>query len=450
MGVYRSIGAVALGVVVCAVSATASRGTTAAATPAACGKLLTPGSGAYFGMMYPREWLADPFKVKLVERVTGRKVSFVTFTIPWGQGLAFPVGVKQIWQAGYVPLLRLFNFPTLDYDPAALPPSQYPGPYPMSAIAGGKFDDQIRAFADAARATDIPMSFELGTEVNNPHPWSGQFDGAGQMSYGDPSWPDGPEHFRDGYRHFVDIFRQEGATNVTFFFHVDTVFGYATGTSTEPFEQYRWYYPGDDYVDWMGLSVYSHPNKPDGSNFTFEEKLATYHSSDYVGSYAELAALGSRPIALNEVGFDAMPSESAKAAWVKDASAVLQSGRYSRIKALNWWGDDAPGGAYNADPLSSATFTAGYKAAFDQPYFNEAPAFGGDCRPLQPQHVGLTKGNLSWSEVPNAAIYEVFRGSTRIARTQLRTLRVGKAAGHPQYRVRGVSIAGVGPFGVAR
>jgi len=77
------------------------------------------------------------------------------------------------------------------------------------------------------------------------HP-TGRFDGGGVTSFADPAWPDGPEHFRDGYRRFVDIYRHEGATNVTFFFHPDSVYGYMSGSYTERFEQYHWYYPADE------------------------------------------------------------------------------------------------------------------------------------------------------------------------------------------------------------
>lgn len=445
MGARRSTLAVILVAAACAVGTTASRGASVV-TPAACGKLLPPVSGVYFGLMHPQEWQApNPTRIALLEDATGVTARFATFTIPWGQRLTFPAGVETMWRAGFVPMLRLFTFPTYDYGADALPPSTYPGPYAMSRVAAGQYDDQIRAFADAARATDIPILFDIDPEMNNAHPWGGRFDGGGATSFGDPAWPDGPEHFRDGYRRFVDIFRQEGATNVTFFFHPDTVYGYQSGSYTEPFEQFHWYYPGDDYVDWMALSLYSHPNKPDGSNESFEEKLATFHASDYGGGYAELAALGSRPIALGELGFDAMPSESAKAAWVEDAAAVMQSGRYPRIAAINWWADDGTG-PYNGDPTTSATLTAAFRAAFAQPYFQAAPHFAGDCRPPAPQGVTLRRGTLHWHDVPDAARYQVYRGSRRVATTELTSVTVGRPG---TYRVRAVNLVGAGPFAAA-
>lgn len=445
MRIWRLLGVMTFVAVVALTAATASA--RPSASSAACGKLQPPTSGVYFGMMHPQEWQSpNPVRLKILEQKTGVAARFATFTIPWGNRLAFPSGVQELWRAGFVPWLRVFNFQTFDYDPAAPPKSRWPGPYSWSRIAAGEYDDQIRAFADAARNTDIPILFTIGTEVNNDHPWSGRFNGGSATLFGDPSWPDGPEHFRDAYRHWVDIFRQEGATNVTFFFQVDTVFGYAAGSFTEPSEQYHWYYPGDDVVDWMSLSLYSAPNKPDGSNESFEEKLATFHAPDYVGSYNALAQLGPRPIALAELGFNRMPSEAAKAAWVRDAAAVMQSGRYPRIAAVNWWGDDNPGPWYG-DPSSSPELASAFHAAFAQPYFQAVPTFSGDCQPLTPANVRRTGATLHWTAVPNAASYEVFRGSKRIGRTAAATFGVWMPG---TYRVRGVNLIGPGPFGQTR
>jgi hypothetical protein len=36
--------------------------------------------------------------------------------------------------------------------------------------------------------------------------------------------------------------------------------GYAPGAYWKPWERFRFYYPGDDYIDWLGLSIYSEPD----------------------------------------------------------------------------------------------------------------------------------------------------------------------------------------------
>jgi glycosyl hydrolase family 26 len=432
-------------------SAAASAPRQTSPSSAACGKFLPPDQGAYFGVMpgwafsLPTTYddVADPQVVADFERHTGRKVVFAPWSISWHDGLPFPrADVIALWRKGYVPQIRLFNFPVQDYAPVAQPPP--PGPIPSSAIAAGEHDVELRRFAAAARATNIPIMFSFDGEMTAAHPWGGRFDGGGATTgYGDPTWPDGPEHFRDAYRRIVTIFRDEGATNVTFIFSPNSVSGYAAGDYWEPWERFRWYYPGDEYMDWIGLSVYSEKIFQTGPNESFEGKLAVGDMPGYEGPYAEITALGSKPLAINEMGLNRMPSEQAKAQWVTDASAVLQSGRYPRIKAINWWAQNK-GGEYDAYPNTSQTFLDGFKAAFNQPFFDAKAQFSGDCRPLRPASVRLKNGRLSWTAVPNAANYEVWRGATRVARTQNTSATVGRNA--LRLRVRGVNLVGAGPF----
>lgn len=417
---------------------------------------MPPSEGVYFGVMpgwpfsLPTTYddVVGAFYVSDFEELTGRKVVFAPWSISWHDGLPFPrKDVIELWRAGYVPHVRIFTFPVQDYAPGAPPPSEYPGPITSSRIAAGQFDEELRAFARGARGTNVPISLNYDPEMTATHPWGGRWDGGGTTTgYGDPAWPDGPEHFRDAYRRIVTIFREEGATNVTFFFHTNSVTGYRVGSYWEPWERFRNYYPGDEYVDWLGLSVYASPKFQTGLNESFEDALAFPDVPGYEGPYAEITALGSKPLAIAETGFYNMPSEQAKADWVEAASAVLRSGRYPRVKALNWWAQNKAGGTgYDGYPDTSDVFLDGFKRAFDQPYFDAKALFSGDCRPLAPTRLRLRDGRLSWAGVPNAARYEVWRGSKRLARTFATSLRVGRRPG-ATYRVRGVNIVGFGPF----
>src|SRR5690606_3560391 len=84
------------------------------------------------------------------------------------------------------------------------------------------------------------------------------FNGGGETDeYGDPEIADGPERFRDAYRHIIDLFRNEGANNITWVFHVIPSFeADDTSSSQEAWNNVTNYYPGDDYIDWIGTSVY--------------------------------------------------------------------------------------------------------------------------------------------------------------------------------------------------
>lgn len=434
---------IALAPVSLLLAATAAHGTTGT-TPAPCGKVLPPAQGVYFGIRpgwdFEMPWYDDAVNASNTPRfeaLTGRRVAVVAFRTSWHDSLVFPTSeVELLWREGYVPQIGLVNWPVQDY---GAPQPAPPGPFPNSAIAAGSQDAALRRYADAARATDIPIEFLYDQEMQAAHPWGGRFDGGGATEFGDPNWPDGPEHYRDAYRHIIDIFRQEGATNVTFVFQTNTIDGgYLPGSYWEPWEQMKYYYPGDDYIDWIGLSDYSEPYFNSGPPQTFEHKLLG--GNGYEGSYAEITQLSGRPLMINEMGLYHMPSEEAKAQWVEDASAVIQSSEFPRIKGLVWWGDRS--GDYEGYP-SSPTFLAGYKQAFDQPYFDARAQFSGDCRPLAPARVTLGKGTLEWSPVANAASYEVWRGGRRLEVTTATSWRIARPG---TYRVRGVNIAGFGPF----
>ena len=56
-----------------------------------------------------------------------------------------------------------------------------------------------------------------------------------------------PDTFRDTWIHFVSLIRETGANNVEFIFHPNSGNDGILG---------RWY-PGDEYVDWLGCSLFN-------------------------------------------------------------------------------------------------------------------------------------------------------------------------------------------------
>src|SRR5205085_1214264 len=223
-------------------------------------------------------------KIDRFEQLAGRNVVWVYLTQHWYKGLQFPrEKVLAIWRNGQIPYIVFQPDSGALYGPGRRQvfPEQR---YSLQHIIDGVFDTELRAWADAARDTDIPFLLEFGTEMNDDWgPWAGKWNGAGQTDgYGYPTYPDGPERFRDAYRHLVTLFRREGATNVTWLFHADSY------RQSELWNQLHWYYPGDSYVDWIGISDYGSlaSNQP---IVRFAPKLAGS------GGYPALAKLSRRP-----------------------------------------------------------------------------------------------------------------------------------------------------------
>jgi hypothetical protein len=97
----------------------------------------------------------------------------------------------------------------------------------------GEYDPIIRQFSTWAKTIDRPVYLRIGYEFDGEH---------NQMK---------PVDYVKAYRRIVDIIRSEGANNIAFVWHsyaAPTYKGYPLST----------WYPGDDYVDWVGISLFGH------------------------------------------------------------------------------------------------------------------------------------------------------------------------------------------------
>jgi hypothetical protein len=410
---------------------------------ASCGTLLPPRAGAYLGVFpdFNRpptvgEDDVEAAKIDAFASRAGHRLAWVYFTQSWYRGMAFPrERVLTIWRSGAIPYIAFLPHSGVFYGAGRL--QEYPERrFTLQRIIDGGFDRPLRAWARAARETNIPLLLSFGAEVNDEWgPWSAKWNGAGETAgYGDPTYPDGAERFRDAYRHVVTLFRAEGATNVTWFFHADTYPPHQWWNTLD------WYYPGDAYVDWLGISNYGSLTAG-GPIVNFAAKL------DASGVYPLLARLSARPMAVVEMGVVDGPA-GVKPEWIRRAFAALRSGRYRRIRGAVWWDWRYPGidTRIDSSPAALAAFRAGIQGRF----FDARPRFTGTCAPRTPRGLRASNGGsaavvrLAWSPVPNAAWYEVLRDGIRIATTPVS--RYEDAAGAPgrryHYAVRAVNPVG--------
>ena len=341
-------------------------------TPAArCGTLLPPGSGAYLGAFpdfnHPPTVTEDEVRAAKIdgfERRAGHRLAWVYFTQSWYRGLTFPRRrVETIWRSGAVPYIAFLPHSGVFY--GAGRPQQYPeSRFALQRIIDGEFDAALRAWARAARETGIPLLMSFGAEVNDDWgPWSATWNGAGETAgYGDPTYPDGAERFRDAYRHVVTLFRAEGAANVTWFFH-------DAYPPHDWWNRLEWYYPGDAYVDWLGISDYGSLS-PSGPVVNFAAKL------DASGVYQVLTRLSARPMAVVEMGAVDGPAR-VKPEWIRRAFGALRSGRYPRIRAAVWW--DWLYETIDTRIDSSSAALAAFRAGIGGGFFDARPRFTGPC-----------------------------------------------------------------------
>src|SRR6185437_9587647 len=133
----------------------------------------------------------------------------------------------------------------------------------------------------------------------------------------------GPEHFKKAYRYVVDRVRARGASNVKWMFH--------TNNYSYPIDTWNFapaYYPGSDYVDWLGLSVY-------GQQFKDEPWANVPSLVDW--PYQEMCGLDPhKPIMIAEWSTAEFPHSGNKGAWIKEGLDLFRT-RYPRVKAAVYW-----------------------------------------------------------------------------------------------------------------
>ena len=106
-----------------------------------------------------------------------------------------------------------------------------------------------------------------------------------------------------------ELFNGENVSNVTWVLSFNTDSINASSDFTE-------YYPGDNYVDWLGLDGYNWGTSQPGSSWrTFDQVMAG--NSD---AYAQASGFG-KPVILAE--FASAEVGGDKAAWIEDAFAQI-------------------------------------------------------------------------------------------------------------------------------
>ena len=223
----------------------------------------------------------------------------------WGSKAeeAFPAQqVAAIAALGSLPLITwepwLSDFAPEDV-PAALADAKTRDKAGMKAVASGSFDAYLDRWAAAARKTGNPLLVRLGHEMNDPYryPWGPQNNE--------------PQDFIAAWQHVVTRFRQAGATNVVWVWAPHPAYTFAA------------YYPGDAYVDWVGVGTLNYGTVATWSQWwSFAAIFGRY--------YPQLAAY-KKPIIITEFG--SLKVGGSRSQWLTDALRDLPT-NYPLVKGL--------------------------------------------------------------------------------------------------------------------
>lgn len=123
----------------------------------------------------------------------------------------------------------------------------------LGDTVAGTYDANLKKLARWIKKADRPVYLRIGYEFDLP------------LNHYDPY------QYIQAYRYVVDFLRQEGVRNAAYVWH--------TYCADSPGKQWMDWYPGDDYVDWFGVSLFSTGQIPMASNFL---QLAREHGKPFM------------------------------------------------------------------------------------------------------------------------------------------------------------------------
>jgi hypothetical protein len=127
--------------------------------------------------------------------------------------------VRRTYQYGALPIVRWEPFNAT-----------------LADIAAGKHDRYVTTFATAVRTLNLPIALTFAHEMNGDwYPWSRKTNR--------------PEDYVAAWRHLHAVFAAVGATNVIWTWTPNVI-------NPMPNIRLRPFYPGNAYVDWVGIDGY--------------------------------------------------------------------------------------------------------------------------------------------------------------------------------------------------
>lgn len=178
---------------------------------------------------------------------------------------------------------------------------------PLQAISTGRYDAYLRQSANLAATWRGPLFIRFAPEMNLPSSaW-------GPMVNGNT-----PAAYVAAWRHVVQIFRNAGAINVRWIWSPDQ-----DCDGRCPFTTF---YPGDAWVDWLGLDGYNGGPALGAPWVSFAQEFAN--------SYAAITRMSSRPLMIAETGSG--EAGGSKAQWI-DQAFLDAVPAMPRIRAVTWF-----------------------------------------------------------------------------------------------------------------
>jgi hypothetical protein len=304
----------------------------------ALGASFEPPDGTVYAGGYTSSSLADFGSFLAVTEQPS--VSLYTYFMKYPSPFAYPFKLVRERPAELALTWQLFNLDT-GYDPNAVAGT-------TGRIARGEIDAYILARAAEARAFARPLLLRINHEMNgNWFPWS--IRGRDNVVRPDNgyaeyigTWRRAVILFRGGTRAQIDARLRAAdlpeltapgesfpaADNVAF------VWNASDGGSDDP----HLYYPGDAYVDWVGVDIYDKAKDPDGTGplTAFGAQIRRKAQSIY-DRYSGPESTGHKPFAIPEWGLWGEDDPG----WVSELFDWVES--HPKVKAIHYFNRNPDG-----------------------------------------------------------------------------------------------------------
>lgn len=201
-------------------------------------------------------------------------------------------------------------------------------PSVMYDILNGKYDEFFTKYAQDIKAFGHPLLFRLNNEMNG--------DWVPYSSYHNSK---DPELYTEVWKYIYRTFQSQGVDNVLWVWNPNHL--------SKP--EFQWnhpllYYPGDDYVDVVGLTAYNTGTYYPGEQWSTFDEL-------YAPLYAQYSKWFEQPLMITEFASSSVGGD--KAQWVDHMFKDIK--KYPKLKAAIWWShtdfdpDDRPARKYKLD-----------------------------------------------------------------------------------------------------
>jgi hypothetical protein len=212
----------------------------------------------------------------------------------------------------------------------------------LRTIIDGDHDAYIHAWTRAVAAWGYPIYVRPMYEMNGWWaPWCARVNG------------NSPAQFVTAWRHMIDIARAEGATNIRWVWspNVDS-----DGLGV-PFADL---YPGDAYVDWVGLDGFNRGTSWSSTHWVDVDAI-------FAGSITRLRDLTSKPLLIGETGSSEVGGD--KAAWIRDGFARIPED-FPEVRAIVWYDKFEPETGIDWRVNSSEASLAAFREVAASPAFS--------------------------------------------------------------------------------